>query len=118
MAENKEGALIYVNQEEGLKRIMNNAKLYVRLLNKFKVDINVGDLITTVEAGDYEKAQVLAHTVKGTAANLSLTELFKQSFDLETQIKNKEVKPGSLQAIKVCFDQTIAAIDAVIKQYG
>lgn len=118
MAENKEGAVIYVNQEEGLKRVMNNKKLYVRLLNKFKADINLEDLITAVEAGDYEKAQGLAHTVKGTAANLSLTELSTQSLNLETQIKSKAVQPGALQDLKVCFDQTIAALDTVIKQYG
>lgn len=118
MAEHTEGAVIYVNQEEGLKRVMNNAKLYVRLLNKFKTDINVEELIAAAEAGDYKKAQGLAHTVKGTAANLSFIELFKQSLDLETQIKGKAVQPGALQGIKACFDQTIAAIDAVIKQYG
>ena len=110
--------VIYVNQEEGLKRVMNNTKLYVRLLNKFKVDIKLDELILTVEAEDYEKAQVLVHTLKGTAANLSFTELFKQSLNLETQIKNKGVKPGSLQDIKFCFDQTITAIDAIVKQYG
>ncbi|MDR2485826.1 MAG: Hpt domain-containing protein [Treponema sp.] len=122
MAENNEGTggnngIIYVDQKEGLKRVMNNTKLYVKLLNKFKTDIKLDGLITAAEAGDYEKAQILTHTLKGTAGNLSLAELFKQSLDLENQIKTKALQPGSLQHIKACFDNTLAAIDTVIKQY-
>ncbi|MDR2518802.1 MAG: Hpt domain-containing protein [Spirochaetaceae bacterium] len=120
MAEHDGKPAIYVDQAEGLKRVMHNTALYVRLLNKFKIDFDtkVGDLVAAASAGDYEKAQVLAHTLKGTAANLSLTELFKQSLEVETQIKNKAPDPESLERIKACFDETLAAIDMVLQQYG
>ncbi|MDR2068387.1 MAG: Hpt domain-containing protein [Spirochaetaceae bacterium] len=110
--------VVYVNMEEGLKRVVNNNKLYVKLLNKFKVDTNSAELLTTVQAGEYEKAQVMAHTIKGIAANLSLTELFKQSLELETQIKNRAVSPGIQESFKACFNETLTAIDKVIEQYG
>ena len=106
--------VVYINEEEGKKRVMNNGKLYARLLTKFKTDTNLDDLFTFAEALDWEKAQAAAHTIKGVAANLSLTELFNQSLDVETQIKGKSLKPESLENLKVCFAETVKFAEEVI----
>jgi HPt (histidine-containing phosphotransfer) domain-containing protein len=123
MAEDKgvsgaSGDVVYVNQQEGLGRVLNNVKLYVKLLNKFKTDTRIDELPQSIQEGDYEKAQAQAHTIKGIAANLSLTELFKQSLELETQIKARAVNPETLESFKLCFSETLAAVDKVITQYG
>jgi HPt (histidine-containing phosphotransfer) domain-containing protein len=107
---------VYVNSEEGVKRVMNNMKLYIRLLTKFRTDTNLDDLNANASAQDWEKAQIAAHTIKGIAANLSLTELFKQSLDVETQFKAQSLKPESLESLNACFSATIAEIDKVIAQ--
>ena len=117
MAEHNGKPTLYMDQAEGLRRVMNNVKLYIKLLNKFRVDMKVDDLVAAASAGDYENARILVHTLKGTSANLSLTELFKQSIEVETQIKNKALNPEALERIKVCFDETLDAIDRFIKQY-
>ena len=109
--------IVYINDEEGKKRVMNNGKLYAKLLTKFKNDTNLNDLVTFAGAEDWEKAQAAAHTIKGIAANLSLTELFNQSLEVETQIKGKSLKPESLESIKLCFSETVAAAEKVIAQY-
>ena len=106
--------VIYINEEDGKKRVMNNGKLYAKLLTKFKADTNLGDLIAFAEEQDWEKAQAAAHTIKGIAANLSLSELFKQSLDVETQIKAKSLAESSLENLKTCFSETIIAVDKVI----
>ena len=106
--------IIYINEEEGKKRVMNNGKLYAKLLTKFKTDTNLDDLIKFAGAQDWEKAQSAAHTIKGIAANLSLTELFNQSLDVETQIKGKVLNPESLVKIKNCFTETLVQIEKVI----
>ena len=108
--------LVYVDFADGVKRVMNNAKLYVKLLTKFKTDTKLDDLIDSAVAKDWEKAQAAAHTIKGIAANLSLTELFKQSLDVETQIKGQSLSNESLENIKVCFTETINAVERVIAQ--
>jgi HPt (histidine-containing phosphotransfer) domain-containing protein len=108
--------VIYINEEEGKKRVMNNAKLYAKLLTKFKTDINLNDLVTSTDAQDWENAQAAVHTIKGIAANLSLTELFNQSLKVETQIKEKSFKPESLDQLKTCFDETVVQVDKVIAQ--
>ena len=109
---------VYVNEEEGKKRVMNNGKLYARLLTKFKEGTNLDELISTAGTQDWEKAQIAAHTIKGIAANLSLTELFNQSLDVETQIKGKYLDPQSLENLKACFSMTLTEIDKVIANYG
>ena len=111
-------AVVYVDFNEGIKRVMNNAKLYVKLLTKFKTDANMEELSATLAAGDLEKAQVLAHTIKGIAANLSLTELFKQVLELETQIKARSVDSNQAETVKTVFAATIQEVDKVIAQNG
>lgn len=110
--------LEYMNFDEGVKRVMNNVKLYLKLIAKFKTDTNLDELLTPLAAQDYEKAQTAAHTLKGVAANLSLTELFKQTLELETQIKGQTVNPGQIEKVKTAFSETIKKIDKVIAQNG
>jgi len=97
---------------------MNNAKLYCKLLGKFKDGTNLDDLEAALTAEDFEKAQNIAHTIKGLAANLSLTELSKQCLELETQIKNKAVQPGQIEILKITLDATIIEVDKVIRENG
>jgi len=109
--------VVYINEEEGRKRVMNNGKLYAKLLTKFKTDTNLNDLTASAGVQDWEKAQGAAHTIKGIAANLSLTELFNQSLDVETQIKGKSLNPESLENLKKCFAETLVQIEGVIAKY-
>ena len=108
--------VVYINVAEGTKRVMNNAKFYIKLITKFKADTNLDELEGALEAGDLEKAQGAAHTIKGLSANLSLTELNKQSLELETQIKAKAVDPNQITVLKNVFALTLTEIDKVIAQ--
>jgi len=110
--------IVYLNIEEGSKRVMNNTKLYVKLLLKFKDDLSIQQLEAFLAEGDMEKAQVVAHTVKGLTANLSLTELYKQCMELESQIKASVYNPDQLVKVKSAYAQTIVEIDKVITQYA
>jgi len=110
--------VVYIDVNEGVKRVMNNSKLYVKLLDKFKNDKNLNELDEALTAGDLKKAQDSTHTLKGLAANLSLTELFKQSLELETQIKSGSVKPEQLGVVKNVHALTMTEIDKVITQYA
>ena len=106
--------LVYINEEEGKKRLMNNGKLYAKLLTKFKTETNLDELIDSAGEQDWEKAQGAAHTIKGIAANLSLTELFNQSLEVETQLKGKALNPDSLENLKNCFAETLVHVEKVI----
>jgi HPt (histidine-containing phosphotransfer) domain-containing protein len=118
-------ATIYIDMEDGLKRVMNNKKLYTRLLSKFKSGTDLQALTAAVAAGDYEKAEIEAHTIKGIAGNLSLTELFKQSQELDMKFKAKLAKPTevvitqeTIEPLLSCFENTLISIDKVLADYA
>ena len=110
--------VVYVNEEEGKKRLMNNDKLYAKLLTKFKTDTKLDDLVASAGAQEWEKAHAAAHAVKGVAGNLSLTELYNQSLDVETQIKGKSLKAESMENLKACFAETQVQVEKVIAKYA
>jgi len=110
--------VIYVDFADGVKRVMNNTKLYVKLLTKFRNDTKLDNLEATLVVGDLEGAQGAAHTIKGVAANLSLAELYKQTLELETQIKAKSVNPAQMETVKSVFAATIQEVDKVIANNG
>jgi HPt (histidine-containing phosphotransfer) domain-containing protein len=108
----------YIDFADGVKRVMNNTSLYVKLLTKFKTDTNLDNLETAITAGDMEKARNAAHALKGISANLSLTELYKQIFALETQIKGGAPDSAQLNTVKTAFAKTLQEIDKVITKNG
>ena len=110
--------VILINYEEGVKRVMNNKAFYIKMLNKFKNDPSFNELDAAMTAGDMGKAKVSVHTLKGLAANLSLMELFKQSLELETQIKAGNVDANQITKLKDVYVKTIAEMDKVISQNG
>ncbi|MDR1239447.1 MAG: Hpt domain-containing protein [Treponema sp.] len=107
---------VFINIEEGVARVMNNAALYYTLLAKFRTSASLDDLTGFLHAGDYEKAQTSAHTIKGVAANLSLIEFFRQILELEVHIKARTVNSEQIETVKHTFDETIKEIDKVIAQ--
>ena len=109
--------VIYIETESGLKRVMNNLKLYAKLLLKFKEDPAINDLNAALTAGDLEKAKSAVHALKGLSANLSLIELNRQSVGLEEQIKAQSVNPNQVDAVNNVYNQTIIEMDKVINQY-
>jgi HPt (histidine-containing phosphotransfer) domain-containing protein len=110
--------VVYINVEDGSKRVMNNIKLYVKLLAKFKDDQSLTAIDAAIVEGSIEKAQPPTHTLKGLAANLSLTELFNQTLEFETQLKAGTINKDQFTLVKDTYSKTLAEIEKVISQYG
>ena len=108
--------IVYVDQEDGKQRVMNNAKLYAKLLGKFKNETDLDAIFTALDAGNYEEAQGLAHTVKGVTANLSIKDLNEKIVALEAQIKAKSVDPQVIEAVKASFTATIPELEKAIAE--
>jgi HPt (histidine-containing phosphotransfer) domain-containing protein len=109
--------VVYVDVEDGSKRVMNNIKLFVKLLGKFKEDKSLDEINAALTAGDMAKAQIAAHTIKGLTANLSLMELNKQCIELEAQLKSGSIPNEQFAAVKDTYAKTIQEVDKVIAQY-
>jgi len=110
--------IVYINEEEGKKRLMDNSRLYAKILAKFAAGTNLDDILAFCAGRDWEKAAAAAHAVKGIAANLSLTELYNQSLDVETQLKGGALEPASLENLKACFAETLTQAEKVIAKYA
>ena len=110
--------VIYIALDEGLKRVMGNKKLFIKLLTKFRTDTKLDGLLASIKANDMEAARVQAHTLKGVSANLSLQELFLRTQELEAQIKAGTADPNLVETVTRVFSETVELIDKVVEQYG
>ena len=75
------------NTDEGLKRFMNHAPLYEKMILKFVESAQGLEVMPFLEAGDTETALTNAHTLKGVTGNLSLTPLFTAYDEIVTQLR-------------------------------
>ena len=110
--------IVYINVEDGLKRMMNNGKLFSKLLLKFKSDPSLAETEAAFEKGDLDNAKTSTHTLKGLAANLSLMELYNQVLELETQLKAGNFNADQLALVKSVYAQTLIETDKVIEEYA
>lgn len=65
-----------IDAADALDRMMGSEALLVRFLGRFLEDATYQALCQAVEAGDWEKALMASHTLKGMCGNLSMTELY------------------------------------------
>jgi HPt (histidine-containing phosphotransfer) domain-containing protein len=77
----------YIEAASALGRVRDNRKLYKTLLLSFLRDPGVEPLVQAVRAGEIEEAAGLAHKLKGVAANLSLTALYRAVVNIEARLK-------------------------------
>jgi len=109
---------VYVNFPEGLKRMMNNPKLYTKLLTKFKEGTKLDPLEVAFSAGNLPETMSEVHTLKGIAANLSLSELASACLALEARGKEGVLDADRMGAVKAAFGTTLQEIDRVIAEHG
>jgi two-component system, sensor histidine kinase and response regulator len=78
-----------VDVRGGLERIAGNRRLYRDLLAQFviKQGSAAGRIQTALASGDRHQAERVAHTLKGAAGNLGITQIFYSAANLETAIR-------------------------------
>jgi len=87
---------------DGLNRVAGNRRLYRDLLGQFasKQGDAAGQVTTALEGGDVKLAERIAHTVKGVAGNLGITEVQAVTQRLEKALRDGE---GTVSAVLVEF---------------
>ena len=71
-----------VDIEDGLKRLNKNEALYKRLLGTFVKTIKAKTIAPDFDASDCTEAIEIAHAIKGTAGNLSITPIYHAYSDI------------------------------------
>lgn len=108
--------LPYVDVAEGMGRIRDNKKLYIRLLKNFidSPQINQLETALTGEANITAGAE-LAHAVKGMSANLSLKQVYNDALNLERCLKEGGDGHESLfKALKASYETTLNILKELI----
>lgn len=77
------------NVADAMSRLMNNKKLYEKLLTKFTAGYSDYDaqIAKVIEAKDLAEGVQLAHTMKGLAGNLGAESLQAASRELEMKFR-------------------------------
>lgn len=99
------------NYVEAKNRLMND-RLIDRFILKFPDDQSMSALREMVEAGDNAAAFRAVHTLKGVAANLAFTQLFKDAYNLTEQLRDlkSDPDPELFQALTVSYELVIATL--------
>ncbi len=85
-----------IDQVEALKRLNNNATLFVKMLNDFRHEYGSYPTVLTQLAreGAWGDVQTRAHTIKGVSGYMGARRLFQTAGDLETVLKRGEAPHG------------------------
>lgn len=86
-----------VDVDDGLKRLMGNEKLYKRLLGSFVKMIRTQAVDPDFDENDCTEAIEKAHSIKGTAGNLSLTPIYESYSEILNLLRSGQ--PGQAKAV-------------------
>ncbi len=91
-------ALPGIDLADGLKRLGGNRKLYLSLLKDFtnKYGMVSQEIEKVIQTGNFLAARNIAHTVKGTAGNLSVTGVQQAALELEEAITDNDTNHYNL----------------------
>jgi PAS domain S-box-containing protein len=97
-----------INLADGLKRVAGNKRLYRDLLQQFaaKQGNTPAQISAALESGDLKLAEHIAHTVKGVAGNIGITEVQAVAQKLEMALRDGE---GRILALLVEFASLMSA---------
>ena len=101
-----------ITMEEGLKRVLNNKKLYHRLLNNFSGRKMVDQAADAINNGDFEEAAKACHALKGLAANLAMHPLTDAASQVEERLKTGEPPEDLMSALRDKLEDVEKAIEA------
>ncbi|MDL2315969.1 Hpt domain-containing protein, partial [Desulfovibrio sp. OttesenSCG-928-A18] len=101
-----------IDVASGVQRVAGNEKLYLKLLRRVASDAPATreKLGLAVADGDTAAVRELAHSLKGAASNLSITDVASSSAALEQAAKN-----GDFEAVLVRLGDLEAALEEYVQ---
>ncbi|WP_321414839.1 response regulator [uncultured Desulfobacter sp.] len=111
-----------INVPDGLTRIGGNTKAYFKLLRSFannnaRFKMNLKNVMKNK---DWNKAILMAHSLKGSCGNIGAMELFSLCRDLENQLqkqnRNIQLIDDALENTDTMLQQIITAINQVLAE--
>lgn len=79
-----------IDIDSALHRFLNKEDVYILFLKKFLADSSYQELISALEENDIEQAFMAAHTLKGVAGNLAMTQLYDAVYPLVEKLRHSD----------------------------
>ena len=97
------------NVDEAMKRFMNNAALYEKMLKKLPKMLNGTKVVEDIDQGNIDGAIETAHTMKGVLGNLSITPLYEAYTEVVTLLRqNDSQKARSILEENIPIEKEVA----------
>jgi len=105
-----------VDIADGLERLQGNKRVYIKLLKSFiqHHEHAEEDITKAIESEDYNKVAAIAHTIKGAAANLSITAVAMSASQLQERARSGNIV-NILSALR-SLSAELGAVGASITQ--
>lgn len=96
----------------GLERFSGRAEIYIKYLKKFPDDTYYPALLEALEKKDIQEAFTNAHSIKGTAGNLSLVRFYEAVSALVEALRDENLDKANelLPAVKNSHEETVKAL--------
>jgi CheY-like chemotaxis protein len=103
---------------DGLKRVAGNRNLYCNLLLKFRQSHAraVEDIRSALDAGDYERAHRIAHTVRGLAGNIGAKELQAAAVAVDAAFKDSD--PARAETVVPALEAALRRVVSSIADFA
>ena len=104
---------LHGNYAEVISRLMSD-RLVDKFVLKFLDEPTMGQLREAIKGGVHDEVFRAVHILKGVAANLAFTELYKAASDLTEQLRGNDEKadPALVQKVEDSYKITVEAIKA------
>lgn len=101
-----------IDFDGGLERFSGRAEIYIKYLKKFPEDTYYTALLEALEKKDIEESFANAHSLKGTAGNLSLNAFYDAVSALVEALREKDMDKALelVPEVKEKHDSTVKAL--------
>ncbi len=109
-----------LDTDAGLRRMGGDMALYLRLLHQFAnthADVPT-QLRALIANDDIERAEHMAHTACGVAANIGASAVAAAAADIESALRRSDVEAAPLDRLDTCLTELIDAIHRQVPQAG
>lgn len=101
----------------GLPRVAGNKKLYVKLLRHMAAEApsTKEKLSAAIMSGDLQSVREIAHSLKGSSANLAITDVAEAAGRLESAAKAEDFPALfiHLEALEESLQQYVSVVDSL-----
>ena len=107
-----------INIADGLKRVAGNQRLYCELLSQFvnKQTDAATQIAEALDNRDFKLAERIAHTVKGVAGNLGITQVYDVAAKLEKGIREgHDSVPVLVDQLAMTLRSQVGAINRALR---